>query len=178
MGQARIDQRNAKLSMFMTDGVRSSRASRFAKRANGEVIQLFSALPALPYWTLRMGDAAYRLNLARLAALLHFRQQIDREISGAKLQSLAEEFGEALLDAALGAEFACQLPISDLPLPRPDQMEKIGMAMLENAVPQSQLVRSVNENSAETNAILATAALLLESMPPPELSTPEFADIA
>jgi hypothetical protein len=177
MGQARIDQRNAKLSMFMPDGVRSNRASRFAKRANGEVLQPFSALSALPYWTLRMDDAAYRKNLARLAALLHFRPQIDREISGAKLQSLAEEFGEALLDTALAAELPSHLPVSDLPLPRPDKMEEIGMAMVENAMPQSLLVQTPAGNNAETSAILATAALLLESLPP-EFSNPEYADVA
>ncbi len=163
MGQARIEARSRKLSMLLSSGLQASRASRFKARMNGDVPITFSTLSALPRWALRIGEDEYRTQLSRMAALLNYRPQMDREISGTKLQSIAEEFGENLIDAALSADLPPTQIATDVPLPRPDKMEEMGNSMINRAL--LNLNPSQHDN-ADTLALLAIAAAIVENILP------------
>ncbi len=167
MGQARIEVRNQKLSMIMSGGQKSTRSSRFAARMSGNPPLDFSSLSALPHWALRIREDGYRKQLSRMAALLYFRPQMDREISGAKLQSIAEEFGEELIDAALSAELPPMQLIEDVSLPRPDKMEAKGNAMIDRAMAVLNPVEVSSKGDADAQSLLSIAAMMVEELSPP-----------
>lgn len=167
MAQQRIEMRNKKLNLLIPSGEALSRASRFTARMGGDMPHEFSALAAFPNWALNLSDNDYRVQLSRMAALLYFRPQIDREISGAKLQSLAEEFGEEMIDAALSTQEHAPRAVSNAPLPRPDKMTEIGNAMIERILPQSSQREQVAD--ADTRTLLSTAAIILSTLPPPTI---------
>ncbi len=109
------------------------RSTRFAARMAGQQLPDFSALAALPDWSV---DIAARADILRMAALLHFRQQIDRELNGARLGQIAVAFGEAFLDRACAAPLP---PLESMAafgdeLPRPDRMIERGEALLDRSV--------------------------------------------
>jgi hypothetical protein len=126
----RIGTRAQKLTRLMA-GEPTTRAQRFAKRMAGFDVPSFSALAAMPDWVL-VDSPAERGRIANMAALLHFRQQIDRELDGAKLGAVAADLSEDLFD------LACAAPLPPAPamaafednLPRPDIMIAMGEALL------------------------------------------------
>jgi hypothetical protein len=176
MSEGRTALRHEKLELYRPF-LQSSRASRFSVRVSGRPPLLFAELMQTPAWVIAQRDENYRITLIRMAALLHFRPQIDREISGARLQLLAQEFGEDMLDAALDAEVIEGSVPLDAHLPRPDQMEALGRALVEQALPfalrQSSTVQGVRDDAA---LVVAQAALLIKALPQPD-AEPNSAEV-
>lgn len=109
------------------------RSTRFAARMAGQHLPDFVALASLPDWSV---DLSVRANVLRMAALLHFRQQIDRELNGARLRQIADEFGEAFFDHACTAPLPAPEALAALAeeLPRPDRMIESGEALLARSL--------------------------------------------
>ncbi len=120
---------------IMIGAEKQGRGARFLARKEAQVLPRFSSIGALPHWVLL--DQAQQRQVALTVAALHYRAQIDQEINGAKLGAIADEMGETLFDksclAAIPAPELCAL--QDCLLPRPDQMEQQGMAIMTCALP-------------------------------------------
>jgi hypothetical protein len=125
----RAELRRLKLAA-VRDPASLRRSLRFAQRQLGKALPAYSDLAQLPDWAV---DDDRRDAISRITVLLHYRRQIDKEISGRKLAQLAEVFGESYFD------LACSAPRPDdsalaadiTPMPRPDIMLIKGRKMLD-----------------------------------------------
>jgi hypothetical protein len=131
-----------------------SRGSRFARRVglvDGATPQpTLADMINLPDWILC--DADMVGDIAAVTALLHFRGAIDQELSGAKLRAICDCLGEDNYDLACSAP----LPMAELianpetKLPSPDQLQGIGQAMLNRALPVT-MASAVSEACGDSN---------------------------
>jgi hypothetical protein len=131
-----------------------SRGSRFARRVglvDGATPQpTLADMINLPDWILcdanRVGD------IAAVTALLHFRSAIDQELSGSKLRAICECVGEDNYDLACSAPIPTIELIADpeAKLPSPDQLQSIGQAMLNRALPVT-MASTVSEACGDIN---------------------------
>lgn len=117
----------------MLGGGKMSRAQRFALRLEGRDVPSFDLIAAPPAW--RVAESAERAELTMVAALLHARPAIDRELHGPALARLAAAVGEARFDAV------CAADTDGLPqaaggeaLPQPGDLAQRGGALLQRAV--------------------------------------------
>lgn len=118
------------------DGVKTiSRSERFRRRSTNEYNGYdFGSFAALPLWSLQNDQDSQALAYA--AGLIYFRKQLDRELDGAILRSLAAKTGEGLLDKVMDAGILDDeyLATSDLPLPLPDEIHQTGQCFVEAAI--------------------------------------------
>ncbi len=118
------------------------RGARYAARMTGLPLPEFSMLQRVPQWLLD-SDESRRKAAAAIAAILHFRPQIDRELNGSKLGSIADHLGEAAFDTACAQPCPPmdQCADRDASLPRPEQMAAIGQSILNRALPMALSIR-------------------------------------
>jgi hypothetical protein len=78
-----------------------SRAQRFAARLRGRALPSFDTLRQVPLaWLHREADLP---RVALAAGLLHYRRQLDAELSGPRLAPIVAMCGEELLDRVCAA---------------------------------------------------------------------------
>jgi hypothetical protein len=114
---------------------RRSRSRRFLDHQNPAAPPDFTTLAAVPTWM--MIDDLGKTTIAKYAALLAHREAIDRELSGKRLGALADAVGHDVMEALCD----CVVPQVSDPLgrqgllPRPEDLEEIGLPLLEAALP-------------------------------------------
>ena len=99
------------------------RGARWAVRHGGGRVPRFNDLARRSVWD-RLTEEE-RGRAAAVAALLHHRPQLDRELSGGTLGALAQMVGEDLFDALMEAERPDCLALDDAPLPRPVELPAV-----------------------------------------------------
>ncbi|WP_375402154.1 hypothetical protein [uncultured Sphingomonas sp.] len=128
----------------------AGRGERLRLRLAGQAPPSFDALARVPMWRLHPAPGLPRVALA--AGLLHYRAQIDGELSGARLKPLMEACGEELFDRACAT--APPPPDQCAPegaaIPLPEELMLVGLTLLE----------SVGDPSAR--ALTARALTLVE----------------
>ncbi len=130
-----------------------SRGSRFACLTgianDAKPMPTLADLVNLPDWILC--DADMVDDIAAVTALLHFRPVIDRELSGTRLRAICECVGEGNYDLACEAPIPATELIADTEtkLPTPDQLNAVGRAMLNQALPIT-MVATVSEASGDS----------------------------
>ena len=113
------------------------RSAKFRRILSGETSPAirFADIAILPEWISLADDA--RDMLAISVAVLHHNRAIDMELSGARLAAIAETIGDVLFDQLCQA--ASTIPaIADAGptrLPRPEDLQHIGMAMMREGLP-------------------------------------------
>ncbi len=95
----------------------------------------WSTMLAMPRWALSGKSEQNRI--AAICALLHFRQQIDAELSGNRLSALAGLVGEDVFDAACETAIDHAWPLADAtaPMPTPTALHSIGWQILNGSLP-------------------------------------------
>lgn len=131
-----------------------SRGTRFARRAglvDGAAPQpTLADMINLPDWILC--DADMVGDIAAVTALLHFRGAVDHELSGSKLRAICDCVGEGNYDLACSAPLPTAELIADpeAKLPLPDQLQAIGQAMLNRALPAT-MASTISEACGDIN---------------------------
>ena len=113
-------------------GPRLNRAERFAARLRGEWLPRFEALREAPFARLHPDADLPRVALA--TGLLHYRHQLDAELSGARLQPIVDLCGEELVDRI----FAAPPPPPDQSaagpgVPSAEQLLLVGRSLIERS---------------------------------------------
>jgi hypothetical protein len=114
---------------------RTGRSRRYLEQRSESARVEFGSVAAVPAWMLF--DEAAKRAIAMSVTLLAHRAAIDRELSGKRLGVLADAVGhdrmEALCDTMLPAMVD---PFGRYALlPRPEDLEKLGIELLEAALP-------------------------------------------
>lgn len=126
----------ASLSAIAPDKTRY-RSAKFRRILSGVTSPAisFADIAILPEWISLADDA--RDMLAISVAVLHHNRAIDMELSGARLAAIAGTIGDDLFDKLCHA--ASTIPaIADAGptrLPRPEDLQHIGMAMMREGLP-------------------------------------------
>ncbi len=113
------------------------RSAKFRRILSGETAPAirFADIAILPEW-ITLPDNTRNL-LAMSVAVLHHNRAIDMELSGARLAAIAGTIGDELFDQLCHA--ACNISaIADAGptrLPRPEDLQQIGMAMMLEGLP-------------------------------------------
>ncbi len=111
------------------------RGARFLARVeeSGQPIG-FNNLSRMPRWW--SAPEADREPIATIAALLNYRDKIDRELDGTRLRALVGATGETLFDIACACEARFQ-PVcgTDAPIPIGDEVRRAGWNILHRALP-------------------------------------------
>ncbi len=115
-----------------------TRSARFLSRMSSHRPEKpwdWSTMLAMPRWASSAKSEQNRI--AAICALLHFRQQIDAELSGPRLSGLAGLVGEDVFDAACEASLSPEWPLAetDAALPTPQALHKIGWQILNASLP-------------------------------------------
>jgi hypothetical protein len=116
-----------------------SRSARFARRVartpGTKAPPTLADIVNLPDWILC--DAHLTDDIAAVTAMLHFRNAIDRELSGEKLRAICEVVGEAHYDLVCEAPLPPGALLADATakLPSPKRLAELGRNMLERSLP-------------------------------------------
>lgn len=140
MSAVRIAARGARRRAL---GSTPGRAARFAQRRRGEAPCRLDTLATVPFARLYPDADLHRVALA--AGLLHYRRQIDGELSGTRLAPLVAVCGEALFDRVCAV------------LPPPPEQQARG----EQVPTPAQLVRAGRALIERTGSPVAERALAL-----------------
>lgn len=112
-------------------GTVAGRGERLRLRLDGQPVPSFDALARVPMWRLHPQPDLPRVALA--TGLLHYRAQIDGELSGVRLKPLMEACGEALFDRACAAAPPPpdQCAPGDAAIPLPEELMLVGLTLME-----------------------------------------------
>ncbi len=156
MSERRVLHRRLRREALAAGAARAGRAgtgrgARLALRLRGEAVPSFDALARVPMWRLHPAPDLPRVALA--AGLLHYRHQIDGELSGARLKPLMEACGEDLFDRACAAvpPPADQCAPEGAAIPLPEELMLVGLTLLERT------------GDAAARALTARALTLVEA---------------
>lgn len=151
--RARLGQQYAEWARQAPGGGAPSRGRRFAMRVRGERLPSLADVAHIPAW--RLADPALHRAIARAAATLFHRPQLDRMLSGDALRHLAVLNGEDVLDALLRAPVSDAMAQADADamLPNAASMDAVGELLLE---------RSVTPDNAAIRALCDAAAVIVQ----------------
>ncbi|GAA0480640.1 hypothetical protein GCM10009096_23390 [Parasphingorhabdus litoris] len=129
---------------MLGDLSKPSRAARFRDRLRGnadhnrDIGMRFADLVALPLWS--VDPQADLGKLAYAAGLLCYRPQLDQELDGLTLRSIARTTGEKLFDQVMEATrpATSNIMASERPLPTPAEIAQCGSALMDRVVRSSQ----------------------------------------
>lgn len=140
-----------------------SRGKRFLRRQtpydnNGQSATL-ADLAALPDWIMLDDEQIH--NAASVAALLHFRRQIDRIVDGEQIRQICETFGEECFDTVCEASLPdeAMLADADANLPPLEQICEFGKKLLVRGLPSVMAARFEDARGDPTFFALANSAV-------------------
>ena len=144
-GDARRSRDLPRRLMALGVSFAESRGERFARRhainPKAKAPPTLADIVNLPDWILC--DSRLTDDIAAITALLHFRQAIDQELSGAKLRGICDAVGEAYYDLACATPMPATALMADASakLPTPERLTEFGRAMLYKALPKAMAVQ-------------------------------------